>query len=204
MPPRTGSAMAATRAAVPCSATRRGSKSARRLPIAGVIARLALQLPVRMPCRFDRAHRRDFGNKKERAPGGTHSQKPTGWHPTVMRYPKAGHPKYSDLRRRRKGRGRPLTGHKLPLPSDFFSSLPFQVARRAIVNLPTSSVWDLRVSVQASHIPELDDLIERGSPGRRATTLERMTAFFLDGASRFNDDHVRLFDFVFSRLIGEI
>src|SRR5262245_21674532 len=31
-----------------------------------------------------------------------------------------------------------------------------------------------------------------------------MTAFFLDGASRFNDDHVRLFDLVFSRLIGEI
>ena len=58
--------------------------------------------------------------------------------------------------------------------------------------------------MHASHIPELDDLIERGSPGRRATTLERMTAFFLDGASRFNDDHVRLFDLVFSRLIGEI
>jgi uncharacterized protein (DUF2336 family) len=60
------------------------------------------------------------------------------------------------------------------------------------------------VSAHASHIPELDDLIERGSPGKRATTLERMTAFFLDGASRFNDDHIRLFDLVFSRLIGEI
>src|SRR5207244_13573540 len=63
---------------------------------------------------------------------------------------------------------------------------------------------DRRLSLHASHIRELDDLIERGSPGRRATTLERMTAFFLDGASRFNDDHVRLFDLVFSRLIGEI
>src|SRR5262249_18219400 len=31
-----------------------------------------------------------------------------------------------------------------------------------------------------------------------------MTAFFLAGASRFNDDHVRLFDEVFSRLISEI
>src|SRR5262249_57600151 len=60
------------------------------------------------------------------------------------------------------------------------------------------------MSAHASHIPELDDLIERGSPGKRATTLERMTAFFLDGASRFNDDHVRLFDVVFSRLIGAI
>lgn len=58
--------------------------------------------------------------------------------------------------------------------------------------------------MHASYIAELDDLIERGSPGKRATTLERMTAFFLDGASRFNDDHVRLFDLVFSRLIGEI
>ena len=60
------------------------------------------------------------------------------------------------------------------------------------------------MSAHVSHIPELDDLIERGSPGKRATTLERMTAFFVDGASRFNDDHVRLFDVVFSRLIGEI
>jgi len=58
--------------------------------------------------------------------------------------------------------------------------------------------------VHASHIPELDALIARGSPERRAKTLERMTAFFLDGASRFNDDHVRLFDLVFSRLIGKI
>src|SRR5262249_59770012 len=31
-----------------------------------------------------------------------------------------------------------------------------------------------------------------------------MTAFFPDGASRFNDEHVRLFDLVFSRLIGGI
>ena len=72
------------------------------------------------------------------------------------------------------------------------------------MNFPTSSVWDLRVSVHASYIPELDDLIERGSPGKRATTLARMTAFFLDEASRFNDDHVRLFDLVFSKLIAEI
>jgi uncharacterized protein (DUF2336 family) len=58
--------------------------------------------------------------------------------------------------------------------------------------------------VHASHIPELDALIARGSPERRVKTLERVTAFFLGGANRFNDDHVRLFDFVFSRLIGEI
>jgi uncharacterized protein (DUF2336 family) len=60
------------------------------------------------------------------------------------------------------------------------------------------------MSLHASHIPELDELIQRGSPERRAKTLERVTVFFLEGSSSFNDDHVRLFDLVFSRLIGEI
>lgn len=60
------------------------------------------------------------------------------------------------------------------------------------------------MSVHASHIAELDELIQRGSPERRAKTLERMTAFFLDGASRFNNDHIRLFDLIFTRLMGDI
>lgn len=60
------------------------------------------------------------------------------------------------------------------------------------------------MSVHASHIPELDELIERASPERRTKTLERMTAFFLDGASRFNAEHIQLFDLVFTRLIGGI
>ncbi len=47
-------------------------------------------------------------------------------------------------------------------------------------------------------------MIEHGSPERRADALKRITAFFLDGASRFNEDHVRLFDEVFSKLIAEI
>ena len=34
--------------------------------------------------------------------------------------------------------------------------------------------------------------------------LRRLTALFLDGASRFNDQHVELFDDVFNRLIDEI
>jgi uncharacterized protein (DUF2336 family) len=55
-----------------------------------------------------------------------------------------------------------------------------------------------------SIIPELEEVIQNGSPERRAETLKRITAFFLDGASRFNDDHVRLFDEVFNRLIAEI
>src|SRR5260370_25828539 len=60
------------------------------------------------------------------------------------------------------------------------------------------------MSAPASLIPELEEVIQNGSPERRAEALKRITAFFLDGASRFNDDHVRLFDEVFGRLIAEI
>jgi uncharacterized protein (DUF2336 family) len=60
------------------------------------------------------------------------------------------------------------------------------------------------MSAHALHIPELDELITRGSRERQAETLERVTAFFLDGASRFNEDHVQLFDLVFIRLIDHI
>ena len=60
------------------------------------------------------------------------------------------------------------------------------------------------MSAHVLHIPELDELIMRGSRERQAETLERVTAFFLDGASRFNEDHVQLFDLVFTRLIDHI
>ncbi len=60
------------------------------------------------------------------------------------------------------------------------------------------------MSAPASLIPELEEVVARGSPERRAEMLKRITAFFLDGASRFNEDHVRLFDDVFGRLIAEI
>jgi uncharacterized protein (DUF2336 family) len=60
------------------------------------------------------------------------------------------------------------------------------------------------MSAHATHIPELDELILRGSRERQAETLERVTAFFLDGASRFNEDHVQLFDLVFTRLLDHI
>src|SRR5262245_44371204 len=56
----------------------------------------------------------------------------------------------------------------------------------------------------SSLIPELEDVIQNGSPERRIQTLQRITALFLDGASRFNEDHVRVFDDVFGRLIEEI
>ena len=60
------------------------------------------------------------------------------------------------------------------------------------------------MAASASPIPELENVIQAGSPQQRAEALKRITAFFLSGASRFNEDHVRLFDDVFGRLIAEI
>ena len=55
-----------------------------------------------------------------------------------------------------------------------------------------------------SVIPELEEVIQRGSREKRVAALQRITRLFLDGASQYNDDHVRLFDDVFVRLIEEI
>jgi uncharacterized protein (DUF2336 family) len=60
------------------------------------------------------------------------------------------------------------------------------------------------MSARRSLIPELNEMIERGSPERQTRTLERLTAFFLERANQFNADHVELFDCVFSRLIVEL
>jgi uncharacterized protein (DUF2336 family) len=60
------------------------------------------------------------------------------------------------------------------------------------------------MSTAPSLIPELEEIVQRGSPRRRAQALRRITTLFLDQASQFNDDHVRLFDDVFNRLIDEI
>src|SRR5438477_4913020 len=56
----------------------------------------------------------------------------------------------------------------------------------------------------ASLIPELEDVIQHGSSTRRRETLRRITTLFADGASRFNDDHVQLFDDVLRQLIDEV
>ena len=56
----------------------------------------------------------------------------------------------------------------------------------------------------ASLIPELEAVIQKGPPQRRAHMLMHITALFLDGASRFSEDQIRLFDSVLSRLIAEI
>src|SRR6516225_5420844 len=55
-----------------------------------------------------------------------------------------------------------------------------------------------------SRIPELEAVVQNGSPRRREQALRRITALFLDGAGAFNDEHVRLFDDVFNYLIEEI
>lgn len=56
----------------------------------------------------------------------------------------------------------------------------------------------------ASLLPELEDVVQHGSAEKRAETLRRITALFLDGAPSFNDDHVALFDDVIGFLIAEI
>src|ERR687893_459972 len=53
-------------------------------------------------------------------------------------------------------------------------------------------------------IPELEEVINAGSPERCAEALKRVTAFFLGRASRFSEEHVRLFDNVIGRLVEEI
>ena len=55
-----------------------------------------------------------------------------------------------------------------------------------------------------SLIPELEDVVQHGTPERRAETLRRVTALFLSGADHFADDHVALFDDVIGYLIEEI
>lgn len=55
-----------------------------------------------------------------------------------------------------------------------------------------------------SLIPELEQMLRHGSCSKRAETLRRVTALFLDGAERYNDAHIELFDDVFGLLIEEI
>jgi uncharacterized protein (DUF2336 family) len=56
----------------------------------------------------------------------------------------------------------------------------------------------------SSLLPELEDVVQNGTPERRAETLARITTLFLDGAPRFKDEHVALFDDVILYLVEEI
>jgi uncharacterized protein (DUF2336 family) len=55
-----------------------------------------------------------------------------------------------------------------------------------------------------SLIPELEDVIQRGTRERRIDALQRITALFLDGAKSYGDAHVDVFGDVFGLLIEEI
>lgn len=55
-----------------------------------------------------------------------------------------------------------------------------------------------------SLLPELEDVVQNGTPERRATTLRRITMLFLDGAPSLQPEHVELFDDVITCLIDEI
>lgn len=52
-----------------------------------------------------------------------------------------------------------------------------------------------------SLIPELDDIVRRGDPKRRADAARRVSELFLQGAANFRADHVELFDGVLTNLV---
>ncbi len=60
------------------------------------------------------------------------------------------------------------------------------------------------MSVPASLLPELEDVVQHGSADKRAKTLDRITSLFLDGAEKFKPEHVALFDDVIGCLIEAI
>ncbi|MBI5129894.1 MAG: DUF2336 domain-containing protein [Rhodopseudomonas palustris] len=51
--------------------------------------------------------------------------------------------------------------------------------------------------------PELDDVVDRGTPERRAEVVRRIADLFVQGAARFNAGHVQVFDGVLLRLLPE-
>lgn len=52
-----------------------------------------------------------------------------------------------------------------------------------------------------SLIPELEDIVSRGDPKRRADAARRVSELFLQGAANFRPDHVELFDGVLTSLV---
>lgn len=60
------------------------------------------------------------------------------------------------------------------------------------------------MATPASLLPELEEVVQRGSAEKRAETLRRITTLFLDSAANFTSHHVALFDDVIGCLIEEI
>jgi uncharacterized protein (DUF2336 family) len=60
------------------------------------------------------------------------------------------------------------------------------------------------MSVLASQLPELDEVVQRGSADKCAETLRRITGLFLDHVGAFNAEQVALFDDVIGRFVKKI
>src|SRR5262245_18365993 len=60
------------------------------------------------------------------------------------------------------------------------------------------------MSAQDSLISELEDAISDGNDERRAKTLRRVTDLFVFGSGHFSQDHIAVFDGVFTHLIAHI
>jgi uncharacterized protein (DUF2336 family) len=60
------------------------------------------------------------------------------------------------------------------------------------------------MSVFPSLIPELQAALLHGGAKKHGEMLRQITTLFLEGSEHFNEDHIRLFDDVFGRLVEEI
>jgi uncharacterized protein (DUF2336 family) len=60
------------------------------------------------------------------------------------------------------------------------------------------------MNTRASLIPELEEVVQSGSPERCARTLKRITDLFIEGAEHYSEEQVGLFDDVLCQLVTEI
>jgi len=60
------------------------------------------------------------------------------------------------------------------------------------------------MTAKNAFIHELEEALAHGSAERRAKTLRRVTDLFVFGSSHFSDDHIEVFDGVFSHLLADI
>jgi uncharacterized protein (DUF2336 family) len=60
------------------------------------------------------------------------------------------------------------------------------------------------VRTDVSLLTAFEHIANHVAPPRQAEILDQITGFFLDGAKDFGEQHVRLFDEIFNRLVGQI
>jgi uncharacterized protein (DUF2336 family) len=58
--------------------------------------------------------------------------------------------------------------------------------------------------VLSSAIPELEDVLQHGSPQRLHLVLREITTLFVEDASRFNDAHLRLFGEILDAIVEKV